>query len=147
MNTDPHYSPAALRSREADLVNEVEVTDEDLKWTRLPYVYVAGPYASPDPVENSHEAIKVGDALNMTGKVATFVPHLTLMYHLVCPHPVDFWYGFDLAAVARCDALLRMPGKSSGADKEVVAALQMGIPVFYTAEDLLAWAADFIAGD
>ena len=34
-----------------------------------PLVYVAGPYASPDPVENTHNAIQVADRLNASGVV------------------------------------------------------------------------------
>jgi len=41
------------------------------------------------------------------------------------------WLEFDFSYITRCDALLRLPGKSEGADREVALALAAGIPVFY----------------
>jgi hypothetical protein len=39
----------------------------------------------------------------------------------------------------RCDALLRIDGLSQGADREIVEAKKVGIPVFYQLDDLSAW--------
>ena len=103
-------------------------------------VYVAGPYAHPDPVENTHIAIQVGERLLACGFITPFVPHLTLIWHMVKPHGVDHWYDFDLAFLARCDALLRFPGESSGADKEIVFAKRRNIPVFRNEGACIAWA-------
>jgi|ERR1035437_1100762 hypothetical protein len=105
-----------------------------------PLVYVAGPYSHPDPVENSHMAIHVADKVEATGLVTPVIPHLSLMWHMVIPHDVDFWYSLDIAVLARCDALLRFPGASTGADDEVAFAEDNDIPVFYAQEDLIAWA-------
>ena len=107
-----------------------------------PLVYIAGPYAHPDPVENTHTAIKVADAIQSTGNITAFVPHLTLLWHMVVPHDENHWYDFDLAFLARCDALLRIPGASKGADNEVLYAEKAAIPVFYSSEDLLTWVND-----
>ena len=38
--------------------------------------------------------------------------------------------------LARCDAVLRLPGASAGADNDVKIARQRGIPVFYGLEEL-----------
>ena len=73
-----------------------------------PLVYVAGPYAHPDPVENTHKTIQVADILNHHGAVTAHVPHLTLMWHLVCPHEIQYWYDYDMAVLRRCDALYRI---------------------------------------
>lgn len=105
-----------------------------------PLVYVAGPYAKPDPVENTHTAIRVGMALWETGLVVPLVPHLTLLAHMVSPQPVDYWYGLDLEQLTHCQAVLRIPGESVGADKEITEATQLGIPVFYDQEDVVRWA-------
>lgn len=40
------------------------------------------------------------------------------------------WLGLDLPVVERCDAVLRLPGDSSGADREVAHAKEHGVPVF-----------------
>jgi hypothetical protein len=46
----------------------------------------------------------------------------------------------DLAWVEVADAVLRIPGESSGAEREVAHALHHGKPVFTSVEDVLAWA-------
>lgn len=38
--------------------------------------------------------------------------------------------------LARCDAVLRLPGASTGADADVRIALARGLPVFYAVEDV-----------
>lgn len=105
-----------------------------------PLIYIAGPYTHPDPVENTHDTIKVADRLVDTGLVTPVVPHVSLLWHIITPRPVDFWYEYDLALLARCDAVLRLPGSSSGADKEVELAYELQIPVFYSEENALRFA-------
>lgn len=46
------------------------------------------------------------------------------------------WLTMDLELVKRSDAVLRLPGDSSGADGEVEHAIKCGVPVFYRIEDL-----------
>lgn len=105
-----------------------------------PLVYVAAPYTRPDPVENTHLLIAQVDQIAEEGIVTPIAPHLTLLWHLVRPRTIDFWYAYDLATVARCDALLRLPGDSTGADNEVNFAEERGIPVFRDKADLYQWA-------
>lgn len=108
-----------------------------------PLVYVAGPYAS-SPVENTHHTIKVADGLHDTGLVVCHVPHLTLLWHIICPHgdteEQNYWYEYDLVALKRADALLRLPGPSRGADAEVEFAIENKVPCFYSTDVLLDWA-------
>lgn len=104
-----------------------------------PLVYVAAPYSAPDPVANTNAAIQVAANLLDTGLCAPIVPHLTLLFHLVTPRPYEVWLDYDLEVLARCDALLRLPGQSSGADGEVAFALEQDIPVFTTIGGLLIW--------
>jgi len=105
-----------------------------------PLVYVAGPYSHPDPVDNTRKAIEFADRLWEEGKVVPFVPHLTLLWHFHKPHPVEVWYDLDLVFLARCDALYRMPGESTGADAEVAYAEEIGIPAFAHLGRLYEWA-------
>lgn len=59
---------------------------------------------------------------------------------MVCPHTdIKFWYKYDILVMLNYDAVLRFPGASSGADKEVEEAIDNNIPVFYTTEDLINW--------
>lgn len=91
------------------------------------HLYIAGPYTNPDPIINTHAAIKVATALYETGEYVPHVPHLTLLWHMVTPRPIEFWYDLDEHHLSRCEAITRLPGESSGADREVVAGEQMGL--------------------
>lgn len=106
-----------------------------------PLVYVAGPFTHPDPVINTRNACTIGSLIVDTGLASALVPHTTLLWHLVDPRPVDYWYALDLAHVARCDALYRMTGPSTGADREVEFAHERNLPVFNANEDANAWEA------
>ncbi len=106
----------------------------------LPVVYIAGPYTNPDPVENTHRAIRFADELYTLDLCVPVIPHLSLLYHMVAPHDMEFWLEYDMHLLYRCDALYRMPGASSGADKEVIEAVNvLNIPVFYNTLDLKIW--------
>lgn len=105
-----------------------------------PLVYLAAPYTKPDPIENTHRAIATASVLIEEGVVTPVVPHLTLVWHLLEPRDVKFWYEYDIAILARCDALLRLPGESQGADVESEEATRRAIPVFVDRDELYAWA-------
>ena len=107
-----------------------------------PLVYVAGPYSHPDPVANTHAALKTATQLQDSGLVTCFVPHQNLIWHLIDPQEEDHWYSHDFAFLARCDAVFRMPGHSTGADAEEDFASDRGIPVFHTPDGLWGWAAE-----
>jgi hypothetical protein len=98
-------------------------------------VYVAGPYTKPDPVINTKAAVEAGDHLLRLGYVP-FIPHLTLMWHMLRPHEYQDWLDYDNEWVKLCNAVLRLPGESSGADGEEELARALEIPVFYSIEDL-----------
>lgn len=109
-------------------------------WER-PMVYVAGPYTSPDPVENTHIAVLVGEELQNSGLVVCHVPHLSLLTHIISPHTdIEYWYEYDMSHLVRSDALYRIPGKSTGADAEVAFAINHDIPTFFTITDVICWA-------
>lgn len=110
-------------------------------YDRRPMVYLAGPYTSPDPVENTHKVIRLAAELVDEGLVTPVVPHLTLLWHLVDPRPLEFWYAYDVAMLRRCDALYRIEGESTGADREANYASTAGIPVFTDRDELRRWAA------
>lgn len=103
-----------------------------------PLVYVAAPYTNPDPVENTHRAIRLGTKLVEAGKCTPVIPHLSLLWHAVTPRPIDFWYAYDLELLARCDFVLRIAGPSTGTDAEVKEAERLGIPVAYDVPELHA---------
>ena len=97
-------------------------------------VYIAGPYTQGNPVHNTKLAIMVAEEIIDAGHIP-YVPHLNLLWDLVAPHSPEFWYDYDLEWLGACDCLLRLPGESAGADREVAYAKGRGIPV-YTRESI-----------
>lgn len=93
-------------------------------------VYIAGPYTKPDPVENAAIALRVAEHVLLRGDVP-FVPHLTLFWHFAHQHPYKDWLAYDMEWLHACDGLLRIPGESSGADKEVAEAERLGMRIWF----------------
>lgn len=106
--------------------------------TDRPLVYLAGPYSS-NPAHNTRRAVLLADSLMARLPVTVFVPQLTMLWDTISPHLVEWWYEYDLATLARCDALLRMPGASTGADREMDFAREHQIPVFEEHVKFEAW--------
>jgi len=93
-------------------------------------IYIAGPYSNGDVAINVKIAIGAGERLAQVG-FTPFIPHLSHFWHLLFPHEYSSWLAQDLEWLEQCDAVLRLPGKSKGADAEVKHAQEIGIPVFY----------------
>lgn len=100
------------------------------------FIYVASPYTKGDVAVNVRRNLEAADAIAAAGLIP-FAPLLTHFWHLVIPHPYEFWCKQDLAWLERCDAIVRLSGESSGADAEVQRALELGLPVFYSVAQLL----------
>jgi hypothetical protein len=49
---------------------------------------------------------------------------------------VDVLYDTARMLLQRCDAVLRLPGESTGADADVAIAHERGLPVYYRLEDI-----------
>ena len=96
---------------------------------RMQRIYVAGPYTKGDVAANVRAAIEVANELADLG-YAPYVPHLTHFWHMLCPRPYEEWVALGIDWVRACDAVLRLPGESAGADQEVAFAERNGIPVF-----------------
>ncbi len=97
-------------------------------------VYVAGPYTLGDVAINVSNMIKICNSLWSMGFIP-YCPLLTHFWHLITPHPYEDWIEYDKIWVEKCDCLFRMPGKSSGADGEVVQMLALNRPIFFTLEE------------
>lgn len=103
----------------------------------LPLVYLAGPYTNPDPVENVNKTMHVANRLYDSKLCVPLIPHLSMFWHLHTPRPLEDWYAYDIELLARCDILYRLPGASTGADKEVEFAMQHGMPIYHLVDYLL----------
>jgi len=100
------------------------------------FVYVASPYTIGDVAMNVRRNIEAADQLATAG-FASFVPLLSHLWHLIIPHSYEFWIAHGLAWLERCDAVVRLPGESSGADAEVARALELGLPVYFSVKQCI----------
>lgn len=101
-------------------------------------VYIASPYTLGDVAVNVKTQIDVADQLIGLG-FAPFVPLYSHFQHMAHPRPYEIWTELDNVWVLSCDAVLRLPGESKGADAEVTLAQNNNIPVFYSIEELIWW--------
>lgn len=123
-------------------------------------IYIAGPISKGDLCENINRATAAFVALAKAG-FAPLCPHWSV-YSKPCSWSCTGgaaaggdvlckattmgndqmthadWMGVDLPWVAVCDAVLRLPGESTGADLETACAREHGIPVFASVEELRA---------
>lgn len=122
-------------------------------------VYIAGPISKGDLARNLNQATAAFVRLAKAG-IAPLCPHWSA-YSKPC-YPIGDampgavlavgtiqgngemshadWLAVDLPWVEVADAVLRLPGESAGADREVAHARERGIPVFDSIDDLIAWA-------
>jgi len=98
-------------------------------------IYIAGPYSKGDVALNVKKAMDCANELINLG-FAPFCPHLTHFLHMNNWQPYEKWLEIDAEFVKVCDSVLRIPGDSSGADKEVELAKSLGIPVFFSVGEL-----------
>ena len=94
-------------------------------------VYIAGAYSKGDVALNVREAVLAADELVKLGHIP-YIPHLTHFWHLISPKEYEFWLKYDSSFIEDwAECLLRLNNESSGADREVDRARQIGIPVYY----------------
>ncbi len=104
-------------------------------------VYVAGPYSKGDAAINIRNALVAGEQLVSHGLVP-YIPHLNHLWHLIYPHEADFWYSYDNHWLGSCDCLLRLPGESKGADREMQRMIENNKPCFLDIPSLLEYYKD-----
>lgn len=127
---------------------------------RMKVVYIAGPIRRGDIWENEAQADDAMLALMRAG-FCVINPMLSCWAGAArvrvasghtadsAPHPLahggfrdlgaEPWLTMDLELVARSDALLRLPGESTGADGEVKHANKCKIPVMYSVTEVVEW--------
>lgn len=116
-------------------------------------IYIAGPFRASSThcpghqdmfavQENIMAAMKLGLEVARTPGLFPVIPHANTMF-FTGSAPDDVWLAGDLELLNRCDAVLLTPtwGRSSGARAEYTFALQRGIRVFLTVEEVAEWAA------
>lgn len=98
-------------------------------------VYIAGPMSKGKMSDNVRSGMTVAHELMELG-YAPFTPHLTHFLDVLKSQPYETWLECDFSWIRVCDALLRLPGESPGADREVALAEALGIPVFHSISEL-----------
>jgi hypothetical protein len=107
-------------------------------------VYVASPYTLGDPAVNVRFQMEISDKLIDLG----FIPFTPLYYHfqhMFYPRHYTDWLRLDFVWLGQCDCVLRFHMvydthlSSSGADKEEEEARRLGIPIFYSVEELVEY--------
>lgn len=92
-------------------------------------IYIAGPYSKGDVAVNVRNSIELQTFLYDEG-FHVYNPLLTHFVHLLWPRPYEFWLAEDLIWLVKCDALVRLPGESSGAEREIIEAEKCGLKIY-----------------
>lgn len=107
-----------------------------------PLVYIGGPHTSPDPTLNVRGALRAAQGLWETGLILPLVPAVSIIVVVPTRH-AD---AVRLDVLAHCDAAYRLGGDpadeamAAARDAETEALATVGLPVFDSEDDLLAWA-------
>lgn len=100
-------------------------------------VYVAGPLSQGDREANVQRAVQVGLKLLEMG-YAVFIPHLSYFIDQAGVDGTESWERWlqsDCSWISVADVVLRLPGASRGADREVAFAQERGILVLHSLEE------------
>lgn len=100
-------------------------------------IYIASPYTIGNASVNVRRQIDAANELIDAG-FCPFVPLLSHFQNIVYPRPYGDWILLDREWLTICDAVLRLPGESVGADDEVALARIRGIPVYFSIKELEA---------
>lgn len=98
-------------------------------------VYIASPYTLGDVAQNVKVQIDAANRIMDYGGVP-FAPLMAHFHHLIHPRTYEEWMEWDLQWLEACDCVLRLPGESSGADREVQRADELGKSIFFSFDAL-----------
>src|SRR5690348_9982396 len=91
-------------------------------------IYIASPYTIGDVAQNVYVQIEAAHRILDMGHCPV-APLLSHFLHLHRQRDYHDWINMDLALIPKCDAVLRLPGESKGADGEVALATEKGVAV------------------
>lgn len=98
-------------------------------------IYVSAPFSKGDQFVNVRNACLAGDEILKKGHIP-LVPHLTALWHAISPKSWEEWMEIDTALLSMCDALVRLPGESKGADMEVAEAKKLHLIIYDNLEQI-----------
>ena len=97
------------------------------------YFYLAGPLTHENEdnkfMDNVRNALKAYVTVIKMGYLP-YCPHLSAFADIVGDINYEDWMELDFGWLEKCDAVIRLPGDSPGADREVERAKKLGIPVY-----------------
>ena len=105
-------------------------------------IFVSGPYSAPDDagrITNVHRAFDAALAIHKRGHTF-FCPHACHFVderwqNLSVETTWDEWMTWCLEWLQSCDAVLSI-GQCRGGDIELKAAREVGIPIYYSTDDI-----------
>src|SRR5712692_2454990 len=103
---------------------------------KKPLVYIAHPMTLNWFVE-ARKAFTIASTLR--DFVTPLLPDVCVLWYLVDPKEHQRWVDYDLEIISNCDALLRLPGESPGADAEVKFATEKKIRCFNEPSEVIRW--------
>lgn len=97
-----------------------------------PRIYISGPITKGDRNHNVYQAFDAQRRL-MDAGFAPMNPMASCCYPFAWEpgYGAEEWLACYFPWVAVSDAVLRLPGESEGAGREVACAAKLGIPVYY----------------
>ena len=98
-------------------------------------VYIASPYTIGDTAVNVKRQIDMFHTLRNNG-FYPFAPLHSHFLHMFEERGYEDWLEWDFVWLESCNCVLRLDGESSGADREVKHAEELGILVFYSLYEL-----------
>ena len=98
-------------------------------------VFISGPYTLGDVALNIKNAMTAANEIINMG-AAPYCPHLSHFLHMNNYQEYSTWLEIDNEFLLCCDIVLRLPGISNGADKEVELAKTANLPVIYHISEL-----------
>ena len=99
-------------------------------------IFISSPYTIGDAALNVRAQIDAADELMTLGH-APYTPLLSHFQHIIHPRPIGDWMELDLEWMKVCNCLLRLPGPSRGAGIEIEYAKKMGLPVYFSIDELI----------
>lgn len=96
-------------------------------------MFISSPYSAATEQEREENVRKTYPVAKMIFERGgqPFIPLLFHYYDLEYARPWVGWMETCLVWLRVCDVVVRIPGKSKGADIEVAEAQRLGIPVYY----------------
>ena len=98
-------------------------------------IYISSPFTHGDKTKNVEVQIEAAHRIMDMGH-CPIAPNLTYFMDVQRKRPYEEWMMIELELVERCDVVLRLPGFSPGADREVARAGSIGIPIAFGWGDL-----------